>query len=391
MEEAAGGMTMLQQQQQHGASSPLFPDHPPLPLPLPTPPSQLHLKPPAAPRSLGEPFHYRSRSQPAACFSFDSSPTTSLSDSLSMDDHDIAQVATADNDLPPRVAHRRSQSDVPFAFLPPLPLPPGAGVKMEVQWDRGFDGEDLFSTYMNLDGFDMLTDGRENEAESNSSGAAQRGAAGDPALVTAASRHCRSLSMDSFMRKFNFEEEESAKLQPPRGSRARSSAKLVNSMGTEPSTFSLDFGNGQFTPPEMKKIMENEKLVELAMADPKRVKRILANRQSAARSKERKMRYIAELEHKVQLLQTETTAMSAQFTLLQRDSAGLVNQNNELKFRLQAMEQQAQLRDALNEALTAEVQRLKLAASGLVDAHDSTNTNQQTSLNARTMDCRQDQ
>ncbi|KAG6485528.1 hypothetical protein ZIOFF_054088 [Zingiber officinale] len=348
-----------------------------------------------------------------------------------MDDHDIAQVATADNDLPPRVAHRRSQSDVPFAFLPPLPLPPGAGVKMEVQWDRGFDGEDLFSTYMNLDGFDMLTDGRENEAESNSSGAAQRGAAGDPALVTAASRHCRSLSMDSFMRKFNFEEEESAKLQPPRGSRARSSAKLVNSMGTEPSTFSLDFGNGQFTPPEMKKIMENEKLVELAMADPKRVKRILANRQSAARSKERKMRYIAELEHKVQLLQTETTAMSAQFTLLQRDSAGLVNQNNELKFRLQAMEQQAQLRDvldwpanldmmvkreeldnqlektdfskafipsttlffitALNEALTAEVQRLKLAASGLVDAHDSTNTNQQTSLNARTMDCRQDQ
>ncbi|XP_042431099.1 bZIP transcription factor 29-like isoform X2 [Zingiber officinale] len=388
MEEAAGGMTMLQQQQ-HGASSPLFPDHPPLP--LPPPPSQLHLKPPAAPRSLGEPFHSRSRSQPAACFSFDSSPTTSLSDSLSMDDHDIAQVAAADSDLPPRGAHRRSQSDVPFAFLPPLPLPPGAGVKMEVQWDRGFDGEDLFSTYMNLDGFDMLTDGRENEAESNSSGAVQRGAAGDPALVTAASRHCRSLSMDSFMRKFNFEEEESAKLQPPRGSRARSSAKLVNSMGTEPSTFSLDFGNGQFTPPEMKKIMENEKLVELAMADPKRVKRILANRQSAARSKERKMRYIAELEHKVQLLQTETTAMSAQFTLLQRDSAGLVNQNNELKFRLQSMEQQAQLRDALNEALTAEVQRLKLAASGLVDAHDSTNTNQQTSLNARTMDCRQDQ
>ncbi|KAG6481676.1 hypothetical protein ZIOFF_058295 [Zingiber officinale] len=298
-----------------------------------------------------------------------------------MDDHDIAQVAAADSDLPPRGAHRRSQSDVPFAFLPPLPLPPGAGVKMEVQWDRGFDGEDLFSTYMNLDGFDMLTDGRENEAESNSSGAVQRGAAGDPALVTAASRHCRSLSMDSFMRKFNFEEEESAKLQPPRGSRARSSAKLVNSMGTEPSTFSLDFGNGQFTPPEMKKIMENEKLVELAMADPKRVKSCAIQgaknaihcrvRTQSAAVADRNHRYVS--------------------TVHVRDSAGLVNQNNELKFRLQSMEQQAQLRDALNEALTAEVQRLKLAASGLVDAHDSTNTNQQTSLNARTMDCRQDQ
>lgn len=45
--------------------------------------------------------------------------------------------------------------------------------------------------------------------------------------------------------------------------------------------------------------------------------RILANRQSAARSKERKMRYISELEHKVQTLQTEATTLSAQLTLLQ--------------------------------------------------------------------------
>lgn len=45
--------------------------------------------------------------------------------------------------------------------------------------------------------------------------------------------------------------------------------------------------------------------------------RILANRQSAARSKERKMRYIVELEHKVQTLQTEATTLSAQFTKLQ--------------------------------------------------------------------------
>lgn len=45
--------------------------------------------------------------------------------------------------------------------------------------------------------------------------------------------------------------------------------------------------------------------------------RIWANRQSAARSKERKMRYIAELERKVQTLQTEATSLSAQLTLLQ--------------------------------------------------------------------------
>lgn len=45
--------------------------------------------------------------------------------------------------------------------------------------------------------------------------------------------------------------------------------------------------------------------------------RILANRQSAARSKERKTRYITELEHKVQTLQTEATTLSAQLTMLQ--------------------------------------------------------------------------
>jgi len=45
--------------------------------------------------------------------------------------------------------------------------------------------------------------------------------------------------------------------------------------------------------------------------------RILANRQSAARSKERKIRYTSELERKVQTLQTEATNLSAQLTMLQ--------------------------------------------------------------------------
>jgi regulator of replication initiation timing len=71
----------------------------------------------------------------------------------------------------------------------------------------------------------------------------------------------------------------------------------------------------------------------------------LANRQSAARSKERKARYIIELERKVQTLQTEATTLSAQLTLFQRDTTGLSSENSELKIRLQAMEQQAHLRD----------------------------------------------
>ncbi|XVF68416.1 hypothetical protein PTKIN_Ptkin11bG0001300 [Pterospermum kingtungense] len=96
---------------------------------------------------------------------------------------------------------------------------------------------------------------------------------------------------------------------------------------------------------DAKKAMPPDKLAELWTIDPKRAKRILANRQSAARSKERKACYILELERKVQTLQTEATTLSAQLTLFQRDTTGLSTENTELKLRLQAMEQQAQLGD----------------------------------------------
>ncbi|MED6194572.1 hypothetical protein PIB30_029842 [Stylosanthes scabra] len=109
----------------------------------------------------------------------------------------------------------------------------------------------------------------------------------------------------------------------------------------------------------VKKAMAPDKLAELALIDPKRAKRILANRQSAARSKERKIRYTSELEKKVQTLQTEATNLSAQLTMLQRDTTDLTAENKELKLRLEAMEQEAQLREDLNSALKEELQRLR--------------------------------
>ncbi|KAL1559375.1 transcription factor RF2b [Salvia divinorum] len=128
---------------------------------------------------------------------------------------------------------------------------------------------------------------------------------------------------------------------------------------------------------EAKKAMPPDKLAELWTIDPKRAKRILANRQSAARSKERKARYISELERKVQTLQTEATTLSAQLTLFQRDTTGLSNENTELKLRLQAMEQQAQLRDALNEALRQEVERLRVATGEMSTTSDTFNLTMQ--------------
>ncbi|KAL3350821.1 hypothetical protein AABB24_023306 [Solanum stoloniferum] len=435
------------------------------------------------------PSHSRSLSQPAF-FSLDSlpplspspyreSPSTSMSDPISADvsmgdqdgnSHSLlpptpfsrCNSSRAGESLPPRKAHRRSNSDIPFGFSaimqssPPLvPLrSPGALersvpsrdnsggkpvqlVKRESMWERGNDynnvegmgerkseGEvvdDLFSAYMNLDNIDAFNssgtdeklgienredldsrasgtktnggDSSDNEATSSvndsSSGSMQkregvkRSAVADIAPTT---RHYRSVSMDSFMGKLNIIDD-SPKLPPSPGPRP-GQLSPTNSLDGNSNSFSLEFGNGEFSGAELKKIMANEKLAEIALADPKRAKRILANRQSAARSKERKMRYIAELEHKVQTLQTEATTLSAQLTLLQRDATGLTSQNSELKFRLQAMEQQAQLRDALNEALTAEVQRLKIATAELsADASKF----QQLSLNPQMFQSQQQQ
>ncbi|KAG6653409.1 hypothetical protein CIPAW_05G074200 [Carya illinoinensis] len=422
------------------------------------PPSHPHQIPPISPYSqipvsrpvnqqMGSqnfspgPTHSRSLSQPSF-FSLDALPplspsmfrdssSTSISDAVSgdvsMEDRNTGShswlppspytrgdAARVGDSLPPRKAHRRSNSDIPFGFSnvmqssPPLVPLRGSGslersmsgrenlglakpaqlVKKELTWERGGDnnaeGTDEKTGNENREDLDSRASGTktnggdssDNEAESsvNENGASmqraglgssaekkegiKRSAGGDIAPTT---RHYRSVSMDSFMGKLQFGEE-SPKLPPSPGTRPGQMSPS-NSIDGNSNAFSMEFGNGEFSGAELKKIMANEKLAEIALTDPKRAKRILANRQSAARSKERKMRYISELEHKVQTLQTEATTLSAQLTLLQRDSVGLTNQNNELKFRLQAMEQQAQLRDALNEALTAEVQRLKLATA----------------------------
>ncbi|CAH8369362.1 unnamed protein product [Eruca vesicaria subsp. sativa] len=337
--------------------------------------------------------HSRSMSQPSSFFSFDSLPPLSPFRDHNNNNNNHSpytrcnSLVTGESCLPPRKSHRRSNSDIPICFPP---ISGGESPTPYVKKEEAMD-DDLFSAYMNLETIDALNSSEtadENNVknngkdESRASGGTSDDTEGDSSSVNYESgdntlkrraigggdiapttnRHYRSVSVDScFMEKFSFGEESSLKppLSPGTVSRKVSPTNSVVDGGA--AAFSIEFKNGEFTAAEMKKIMANDKLTEMAMSDPKRVKRILANRQSAARSKERKMRYIVELEHKVQTLQTEATTLSAQFTLLQRDMMGLTNENNELKFRLQAMEQQAQLRDALNEALNGEVQRLKLA------------------------------
>ncbi|XP_058094226.1 probable transcription factor PosF21 [Magnolia sinica] len=248
----------------------------------------------------------------------------SMSTESSRFSHDISQMP----DFPPKNrGHRRAHSEI-------LGLPDDISFDSDLGVVGSADGpslsddteEDLFSMYIDMEKFTSSC------ATSGESSAAAAVPPGNNMIAGPSERprirHQHSQSMD--------------------GSTSIKPEMLVS--GTEgPSSV------------EQKKAMSASKLADLALIDPKRAKRIWANRQSAARSKERKMRYIAELERKVQTLQTEATTLSAQLTMLQRDTNGLTTENNELKLRLQTMEQQVHLQDALNDALRDEVQRLKLA------------------------------
>ncbi|KAI3686069.1 hypothetical protein L1987_79739 [Smallanthus sonchifolius] len=247
-------------------------------------------------------------------------------------------------DTPNRGAHhRRAQSETFFRFSDDDIL------LDDVVADFNFAGIDLPS--LSSDAPVPTTTGdssSKSEGESSDVNAVKSTASRPPGPVS----HVRSLSVDADF--FN-----GLGLSSPAGGGSGYRHRHSNSMDGSGAT-SFDGDSILMMVDNSKKALAPDKLAELALIDPKRAKRILANRQSAARSKERKIRYTSELERKVQTLQNEATTLSTQVTMLQRDTTGLTSENKELKLRLQAMEQQAKLRDALNETLRAEVQRLKI-------------------------------
>ncbi|CAL5335995.1 unnamed protein product [Camellia sinensis] len=95
------------------------------------------------------------------------------------------------------------------------------------------------------------------------------------------------------------------------------------------------------------------------IVDPKRVKRILANRQSAQRSRVRKLQYISELERSVTTLQIEVSAMSPRVAFLDHQRLILNVDNSALKQRIAALVQDKIFKDAYQEALKKEIDRLR--------------------------------
>ncbi|EAY93221.1 hypothetical protein OsI_15027 [Oryza sativa Indica Group] len=270
--------------------------------------------------------------------------------------------------LPLIEGHRRSHSDIPFGYSQEHPqMPPVASVKPEVTTIEGHQLEDVAAAALKDMGIQAWSPSGSIDKEVKSSGAGST------------THHCRSLSVDSFMMgNLNFGVVGQQMSSPPL------LTTEVNVGGGEPigstaSPFAAELANVKFTEDEKKKIVMDKSLSKIVLTDPRRVKRILNNRASATKSKEKKMKHVGELQRKLQVLQSETTTLGAQVTVMQRNNNELVSQNNELKTRLQAMDQLAQLGDALTSRLAAEAQHLRAVVSEISDPNLPSGPHQQLS------------
>uniref|UniRef100_A0A5B7BG61 Putative basic leucine zipper 61-like n=1 Tax=Davidia involucrata TaxID=16924 RepID=A0A5B7BG61_DAVIN len=112
-------------------------------------------------------------------------------------------------------------------------------------------------------------------------------------------------------------------------------------------------------PPQKPKLRSAAVASTDTVVDPKRVKRILANRQSAQRSRVRKLQYISELERSVTSLQNEVSTLSPRVAFLDHQRLILNVDNSALKQRIAALAQDKIFKDAHQEALGKEIERLR--------------------------------
>eukprot|EP00879_Flechtneria_rotunda_P005803 GHRR01006106.1.p1 GENE.GHRR01006106.1~~GHRR01006106.1.p1 ORF type:complete len:837 (+),score=465.82 GHRR01006106.1:846-3356(+) len=91
------------------------------------------------------------------------------------------------------------------------------------------------------------------------------------------------------------------------------------------------------------------------LLDPKRIKRIMANRQSAARSKERRMNYTMQLEGKLQNLSQEMEKLTAQLDGLQGQQQLLLKARAQLEGQVASMQQQLSHTTSDNQSLISEL------------------------------------
>nr|VDD12979.1 unnamed protein product [Brassica rapa] len=172
-------------------------------------------------------------------------------------------------------------------------------------------------------------------------------------------------------------------IAPPRRIwRSVSAGSSLNEAPSLPQGVSVDVGNdtafgGMFTPEQLRKIASSDELKEMAASDPKRLKRRLSNRESAARSKEKKALQKFELEVKVERLETQIDTLTAVLKLEKVITILLVTRERmaermaadhecaRLRTSLDGADEQARVHHDLIEQLNGEVRRLTEEASRL--------------------------
>lgn len=180
--------------------------------------------------------------------------------------------------LPPRGAgHRRSQSDFLLGFSHPnmsLSVPPSVDAAAL---------DSVFGSYRVMGTLGSVVDGADHAigwspADSNDNEVENWAASG---VRQSNPRHCRSLSVDSFMGNLDFRAmgQESPRLPPPSLALAAGTSRGLSRSGSGPSDgpsalfATTDLANGEFNADERKKIMASDHLAAMALSDPKRVKR----------------------------------------------------------------------------------------------------------------------
>ncbi|TYJ27329.1 hypothetical protein E1A91_A07G178800v1 [Gossypium mustelinum] len=94
-----------------------------------------------------------------------------------------------------------------------------------------------------------------------------------------------------------------------------------------------------------KRPLSHQELENIARTDPKRAKRIIINRKSALRAKEKKKLYTCKLEQRFQKLKSQAAQASLQFNLLQMEQKSLINENSMLKDHTKLSKQMIELQE----------------------------------------------
>ncbi|OMO89505.1 hypothetical protein COLO4_19732 [Corchorus olitorius] len=110
---------------------------------------------------------------------------------------------------------------------------------------------------------------------------------------------------------------------------------------------------------EIRKPMLPQELENLAKTDPKKAKRIIQNRSSAKRSKEKKKLYECTLNHQLDKLTSMAATLSTKLTSLETENKSLVLEHSKLKDREHKIKQMIDLQQAKNDEIRKEIKFFK--------------------------------